>query len=596
MSRPSASPIYFGPENRRLFGWLHDVPAERRDIGIVLCNPMGYEAICTHRTYRHFAERAASLGFPCLRFDYDGTGNSAGELLDPDRMAAWLQSIDFAIDTLKSQAALKRICLFGVRAGAALAAVAAENRKDTHALIAFAPVIKMRSYLREIRALALARPQPAPPPDVIVDPTLQEAAGFPTSEETRSQLSKIDLLKLAATPTNILIFNRDDLPSDDALARALTAKGAHVEQQVLEGYVDMVRDAHSSQVPIKSIDAAIAWLQSLSNSMPVCSRDAKERRSPAVSEELHVSADASDLAIRETATFLGENRTLFGIISEPAIPHPSSAPSDVLILLNSGTIHHIGPGRLYVSIGRLFSMRGETVLRLDLSGVGESPARPGKQENTAYSDVAHLDIEEAIRFVVSRFGDVNVHLVGLCSGAYHGLKAAVAGLPLRSVVIINPLTFYWKEGMSLDFSEFHVTAETRRYSKTVFEWSAWLKLLRGKVDLAMAMTIFRKRFLSKCTHVAREIARTVNLPFKQDLASELRAVARKNIDMLFIFSASDPGLTMLREQGGRSVVQLSEQSALRIAVIEGADHTLTSRWHRDRLLQLLQLHIDRLAR
>ena len=44
-----------------------------------------------------------------------------------------------------------------------VAAVAAQGRNDVHAMIAFAPVIKVSSYLREIRALSLAR-SPAPPP------------------------------------------------------------------------------------------------------------------------------------------------------------------------------------------------------------------------------------------------------------------------------------------------------------------------------------------------------------------------------------------------------------------------------------------------
>ena len=39
-------------------------------IGVVICNPFGYEAICSHRSVRTFAEAAAAAGAPTLRFDY----------------------------------------------------------------------------------------------------------------------------------------------------------------------------------------------------------------------------------------------------------------------------------------------------------------------------------------------------------------------------------------------------------------------------------------------------------------------------------------------------------------------------------------------
>ena len=35
----------------------------------MLCKPFGYEAICAHRGLRAFANSAAALGVPTLRFD-----------------------------------------------------------------------------------------------------------------------------------------------------------------------------------------------------------------------------------------------------------------------------------------------------------------------------------------------------------------------------------------------------------------------------------------------------------------------------------------------------------------------------------------------
>jgi hypothetical protein len=97
-------PLYFGPEARPLFGWLHRAPAPAR-LALAICNPFGYEAICTHRVLRHFAQAAAAAGVPALRFEYDGTGNSAGDDRDPERLASWVASVGHAVDALRASTA-----------------------------------------------------------------------------------------------------------------------------------------------------------------------------------------------------------------------------------------------------------------------------------------------------------------------------------------------------------------------------------------------------------------------------------------------------------------------------------------------------------
>src|SRR5271169_3217157 len=70
--------IYFDSGKQTLFGWLHRPPAAATaNLGLVICKPFGYEALCSHRGLRAFAEAAAALGIPTLRVDYLGTGDSA---------------------------------------------------------------------------------------------------------------------------------------------------------------------------------------------------------------------------------------------------------------------------------------------------------------------------------------------------------------------------------------------------------------------------------------------------------------------------------------------------------------------------------------
>jgi alpha-beta hydrolase superfamily lysophospholipase len=583
MSAPPAVPLYFGTSQRPLFGWLHRADGvNARNIGVVLCTPSGYEAICTHRSYRRFAESAAARGFPALRFDYDGTGDSAGRSLDSDRVAQWLRSIGAAIDTLKATTGVEKVCLFGVRVGASLAAVAAQGRTDVHAMIAFAPVIKVSSYLREIRALSLARSVSPPPPSLNIDPELQEAAGFTTTAETRAALSAIDLGKLDSAPAaSVLVLERDDLPVNDAWPKKLASQGAAVEQRQLTGYVDMMRDAHASKVPHEAITSSLDWLGALDGAVGV-----KAAATDAGNAVTQIAENGTP--VRESATFLDAERILFGIVSEAATP--ASPARDVV--LNSGTINHIGPSRLYVTIARACAMRGIPAIRLDLSGVGDSGLRAGEKENSPYADSARLDVRQAVEFAAKRYPGARLHLIGLCSGAYHGFKAAAAGLPLSSIVVVNPLTFFWKPGMSLEYADFQVTSETSRYARSSRSLSSWLKLLRGRVNLRVAFNVFWKRIQVRARNSLRDLARLAGFRLQNDLASELLGIARQRTEIYFIFSASDPGHSMLLEQGGRIVAKLARSEKLRISIVQGADHTFTSHWNRDQLIALLAAHLE----
>src|SRR4051812_45876715 len=122
---PGRTPIQFGDLVSPLFGWYHPPVGVRRTGGIVLCNPIGDDLCRAHRPLRHLAERLAEAGFPVLRFDYRGTGDSAGDEHEPGRVSGWLSDIGLAFEELRARSGLARVSLVGLRAGALLAAVAA---------------------------------------------------------------------------------------------------------------------------------------------------------------------------------------------------------------------------------------------------------------------------------------------------------------------------------------------------------------------------------------------------------------------------------------------------------------------------------------
>src|SRR5258707_567166 len=82
--------IYFDSRGETLFGWLHGPghPAPQSH-GVVLCPPLGHEHLHSQRSLRHLADALAGAGFLVLRFDYRGTGDSAGGNEAGGNWAAW---------------------------------------------------------------------------------------------------------------------------------------------------------------------------------------------------------------------------------------------------------------------------------------------------------------------------------------------------------------------------------------------------------------------------------------------------------------------------------------------------------------------------
>src|SRR5690242_13829971 len=107
-----STPIWIGERSALAFGWYHPAAGDQREVGVVLCAPLGYEAMCSHRSIRLLAEALAADGFPVVRFDYHGTGDSAGEDTDPERLTAWKTSILAAVDAMQRNSGLKRVVLF----------------------------------------------------------------------------------------------------------------------------------------------------------------------------------------------------------------------------------------------------------------------------------------------------------------------------------------------------------------------------------------------------------------------------------------------------------------------------------------------------
>lgn len=556
-----------------MFGWLHLPAADRMArVGVVICAPLGYESVCAYRSLRHFATAAADAGFPTLRFDYDGVDNSAGNDLDSARFDAWLASIHQASDYLKASSGVDEIVLFGIRLGATLAALVGDSRPDVSGVAMLAPIISGKTYLRELRARIAGESIADDDSDIM------EVAGFQLTAETRDALAAIDLSsRTLPAGKDVLVIDRTDLPAARRYADALQASGGRVEYRRIDGYSDMLANPHVAVVPTKMIAAFTDWLRSHATSPH---RDlARSTYTPINTARFRI--------VHEHATFLDERQPLFAIITRPTEAPPTPLPA--IVLINDGAVHEVGPSRLYVLAARRWAANGHTVVRMTISGIGSSPSRHGETENVVYSRHAIADIALALAALRAKHGLTRILIGGVCSGGYHALKAALADIEVEGILVINPLTFSWKPGMSLEgsFVSHVVTAEARNYFRSATQLKTWNKILRGQFDPWHAVGVFVRHTRDLVVSTSRNVARQLGIELQDDLATDLRTLARAGKRMLFIFSDSDPGLEILRREAGSTLHALQRRGQIAIRVIPQADHIFTHASARQSLLRTL---------
>ena len=587
MNLPSAEALYFGPTDARLFGWLHR-PAPQASVGLalVVCNPFGFEEVCAHRSLMHLAEAAAVAGIPTLRFDYANCGNSAGDEDEGDMTDRWLSSVHAAIDAVKHASGAQRVCLLGVRLGALWATLAAAGREDVHGLLLIAPVVRGRAHLRELTVLGRTGRTGAATPE---EDQRLESAGFSLTAATCEALTRVDLRALSLPPApRVLIVERDDLTESSDWPATLERLGVEVSVVSWPGYAAMVDDPQRAATPLKIVAGVIDVLRAWQVRAP---QSASRHQHWGVSSIQTAPSDHPGAhAWTEAPVHIDVGgSTLFAVMHCPAFGAAGAVRRvPAVLMLNSGSIHSIGPNRLWVRLARRWASHGVCVMRLDISGIGDSAARVGASDNVVYSPHAMADVAAALFYLRGQERVGACHVMGLCSGAYHAFKAGTAGMPVASALMINPLTYYWQQGMRMsDVKDYEVIELSGKYRNLLFKPRTWLRLLSGDLDMRWIATVV-SRWISRVVLLrGRDLARWLRLPLKNDLAHELRNAARAGVELRFVFAVDAPGFTLLRQQSGHTLTELLGHGDVSIDFVPDADHTFTQLQARERLVRVL---------
>jgi pimeloyl-ACP methyl ester carboxylesterase len=265
-------PFYFGPEERRLFGIYHQpLSPGNRDCAVVLCHPMGQEHIRSHRAFLQLALRLSRVGFSVLRFDLFGCGDSAGES-DAGTISGWVEDALMAVRELREGCGARRLCLVGLRVGAAIAAFAARSTPTVDCLVLWDPVVRGRDHVRELVAHHRRWLRGSLVGEMLGgdEGSLREALGFPLSRRLLGELESMDLCALDSRAAQRSLVLDTGLTKDhDRLIGRLEALGCRTEYcRIVDRSAwtkhkeSLSRDGSlAGLVPARALDALVEWMR-----------------------------------------------------------------------------------------------------------------------------------------------------------------------------------------------------------------------------------------------------------------------------------------------------------------------------------------------
>lgn len=283
-------------------------------------------------------------------------------------------------------------------------------------------------------------------------------------------------------------------------------------------------------------------------------------------------ADVTPPPVKETALLLGARKSMVGVLTVAA-PGQALDGAPAVLLLNAGIIHRVGPNRLHVDLARRLAAQGHTVLRFDLSGIGDSEPR---EDHLAPLEAALADIGEAIDWLESSRQFRKVVLVGLCSGADQALIHASRDPRVVGIGLLDP---------SIPRTSGYFV---RHWSRRAMSARVWTNMLLGRYVLWQRLG----QWLRPATAVPNAAAHALSLEspeVRKALEDAYRNVLGHGAQVLAVFAGTAGREYRLnyREQMLDAFPTVNFGSQLQIEYFKGSDHTFSASSDRNKMMDLV---------
>jgi pimeloyl-ACP methyl ester carboxylesterase len=266
---------------------------------------------------------------------------------------------------------------------------------------------------------------------------------------------------------------------------------------------------------------------------------------------------------------------LFGVLCRPAREKEADF---VVAIANASGDPHYGFARAGTDVARLLAAAGVPTLRLDFDGLGDSGVAGGPASHVYETD-RRTDLAAAVG-ALERLGFRRVALLGLCSGAYHALHAALDDPRIDRLLLINLPLFQWHDGDAIELLWLAAESRATVVRKVLRNANPRLLLraLLGSDEVARK----RRSFAQRAKAAGQRIA---------GLSKSSPAFARKTLKRLaprvrtlLLYGEGDPGIKELDHAFRRS-----QPPGATVRIVAGLDHALaTSEMRRLAVAQIVE--------
>jgi hypothetical protein len=246
-----------------------------------------------------------------------------------------------------------------------------------------------------------------------------------------------------------------------------------------------------------------------------------------------------------------------------------------------------------VTLARELARRGLWALRLDFSGLGDSPPR---RDALPFAEASRREVMAAMDHLERTHGVRRFVPAGLCSGGDAALRVAASDPRVAGAVVVNG-TF---EGMlagspasraSLE-AQADVETRMRYYRKKMWNPGSLVRLVTFRTNYRMlgktlARTLGRRVF-------GRSSRAPLPAPAVSGPASG-RSPLRGDFKLLAVFSEGSTSLDLVRAAFGKEWRELPRRfPAVTLEVVDGVDHVFTPLRAQEHLIRLVGDWVDQL--